>query len=124
MTTPAFTRSAFSTSGGSLPSLRVIASSVFSQAMNETFGMPLLEGFQPRLHRGRVIAQHVEPGIERHDLNLDLFAFVRIILRHVGGDVEHRIHLGGIIVADLERELMLFGGAGLRERERHQQQRE
>ena len=38
VTTPAGTREAFSTSGGSLPSVRVIASSVFSQAMNETSG--------------------------------------------------------------------------------------
>src|SRR4029077_9679172 len=42
VTTPAFTRSALSTSGGSLPSLRAIDSRVFSHAMNETFGIPCL----------------------------------------------------------------------------------
>jgi hypothetical protein len=50
----------------------------------------------------------MESGIEGNDL-IDLFAFVGIELRYVCGDVEHGIHFVRIVVADLQRKLMLFG---------------
>jgi hypothetical protein len=64
----------------------------------------------------------VKPGIEGDDLNIDFLAFVRIVLRHVCGNVEDRIHFRRIVVADLQREFMLLGGVGGQAGERDQQQ--
>ena len=83
----------------------------------------LLEGFEAVEHRRLVRAQHVEAGIEGDDLDFDLVAFVGIIFRHIGGDVEHGIHLGRIVVADLQRQAMLFHRVRRRQGERQQQER-
>jgi hypothetical protein len=89
--------------------------------MNDTFGMPCLKDFN-RGFTGEVSTQHVKTGIKSHDLNIDFLAFVRIVLRHVCGNVEDRIHFRRIIVTDLQREPVLFGGTGGQAGERDQQQ--
>jgi hypothetical protein len=65
----------------------------------------------------------MEPGIERHDLDIDLFAFVGIELRYVCRDVEHGVHFVRIVVADLQRKLMFFGCDRGTKAQRHHQER-
>src|SRR5205085_527066 len=65
----------------------------------------------------------MQAAVERHDLDFDLFALVGIVFRDIGGDVEHRVHLVAVIVADLQREPVRPLGNG-RQREEKREQRD
>ena len=75
--------------------------------------------FQPRFHRRRIVAQHVQAGIEGDDLDFDFLALAGIVQRDVLRDIERGVHLVGVVVAHLQREPVRLRDRRQR-RKRHQ----
>ena len=79
-------------------------SSVLPQAMKLTFGIDLAKPDQPLPNRRPIGQQHVQSAIEGDDDDLDLLALAAIVAGYVGRHIQHRAHLGRIVVADLQRQ--------------------